>query len=140
MSDLPEKSVCAKSVGDHLENLARKRKTITYSDLLEAFDLPPVTQDYMWGQSPMPKVFGELDRHDSDNNLPLRTSVVVLKTNLKIKSSVPGNGYFKTLCNYRETLLPQSINEKRKAHCEELTRLHKAYPMALEPPRQSITV
>jgi hypothetical protein len=138
MSDLPEKSVCAKSVGDHLENLARKRKTITYSDLLEAFDLPPVTQDYMWGQSPMPKVFGELDRHDSDNNLPLRTSVVVLKG--QRKDPVPSDKYFIILCSYRKTQLPQSINEKRKAHCEELTRLHQAYPMALEPPRQSITV
>ncbi len=138
MSDLPEKSACTKTVGDRLENLARKRKTITYSGLLEAFGLPPVTHHYRWRRSPMPKIFGELDRQDIDNNLPLRTSVVVLKG--QRKDPVPSDKYFIILCSYRKTQLPQSINEKRKAHCEELTRLHQAYPMALEPPRQSITV
>lgn len=125
-------SPTTESVANYLANLARNRKTITYSDLLLAFDLPPITQNYRWRQSPMPKAFGLLDAYDIHNRLPLRTSVVVQKSKVKTKSPVPGNGYFKTLCHYRETPLPQSIDEKRKAHNEELVRLHRAYDINLD--------
>lgn len=114
-------------VAGYLEWLASEGKKIAYSDLLQHFGFPPVTDSYRWHQSPMPKIFSALDGSDIDHKRPLRTSVVVRKSKSKTLPSVPGNGYFKTLCAYRSKPIPHTIAEKRAAHDDEVKLLTAYY-------------
>lgn len=109
----------------YLEYLAKETMTVSYSDLQEYSDLPPLSPENRWQNSPLCKHFSALDSADKAAGRPLRTSMVVLKCSGKIP--YPGNGYFKSLRKYRGIELPVTASEKREVHKAELDRLFVYY-------------
>lgn len=109
-------------VAAYLEGLAINGEPVTYSDLLEYFGLPRISKRYLWNLSPMKDIFLALDSADAKAGRPLRATMVVRKD-----TRIPGNGYFRSLCGYREILIPESTLEKRELHKGELGRLAGYY-------------
>lgn len=124
--------VSEQSVAARLEGLAKESPPVTYSDFLEYFGLPRVVNRRTWSDSAVSKYFPEIDAADKRANRPLRTSMVVRKKGEK--KTFPGNGYYKSLCEYREISLPITAPEKREVHKAELDRLFDYYRVdAVEP-------
>jgi hypothetical protein len=73
-----------------LEDKARRKRTIYYSELVTQFGLPPL--DGAWLGHPLERAFDALDREDAMAQRPFRTSMVISK-----EKNMPGDGYFKSL-------------------------------------------
>jgi len=77
-------------IGQYLEQLAKNKKTIFYSDLVAHFSLPSLKG--AWSSHPLSEIFETLDQQDTIQNRPFRTSVVITK-----EGNMPGNGFFEAL-------------------------------------------
>lgn len=73
-----------------LEDKARRKRTIYYSELATQFGLPPL--DGAWVGHPLARAFDALDREDAEAGRPFRTSMVISR-----EKNMPGDGYFKSL-------------------------------------------
>jgi hypothetical protein len=73
-----------------LEDKARRKRTIYYSELATQFGLPPL--DGAWVGHPLARAFDTLDREDAELHRPFRTSMVISK-----EKNMPGDGYFTSL-------------------------------------------
>ena len=77
-----------------LEDRARRRRTVYYSELVAQFGLSPL--DGTWTGHPLERAFDSLDREDAERNRPFRTSMVISK-----EKNMPGDGYFKALADLK---------------------------------------
>ena len=86
-------------LGEFLENRAKRCEPIFYNELAMIFGLPPVTE--AWSSHPLCELFDTLDVADQQAGSPFRTALVVGK-----QTSIPGDGFFKTLNRLRNTPYP----------------------------------
>ncbi|HOW75102.1 MAG TPA: hypothetical protein P5102_09780 [Candidatus Competibacteraceae bacterium] len=110
-------------IGLFLEEQARKRRTVYYSDIVARFGLPPM--DGLWLNHPLSEIFDVLDQEDAMSNRPFRSAVVISK-----ERNMPGNGFFEALERLRGI---QTSNEQR---LEAFTRELEAtfgYPWKIQP-------
>jgi hypothetical protein len=94
-----------------LEDKARRRRTIYYSELVEQFGLPPL--EGAWIGHPLERAFDALDREDASANRPFRTSIVIAKD-----KNMPGDGYFKSLSELKG-ITAKSENQRLQAFSQE---------------------
>lgn len=97
----------------YLERMARARRTVFYSQLVERFGLPPL--DGNWLGHPLCDAFGILDRQDAEAHRPFRTSMVIAK-----ETNMPGDGYFKSLTLYKGIVVSGEM-QRLEAFSRELT-------------------
>src|SRR5258708_22215938 len=88
--DITEGNVDLDKLAKFLEDKARRRRTIYYSELVEQFGLPPL--EGAWIGHPLERAFDALDREDAEAKRPFRTSMVISK-----EKNMPGDGYFTSL-------------------------------------------
>jgi hypothetical protein len=96
-----------------LEDRAKRRRTVYYSELVEQFGLPPL--DGAWLGHPLQRAFGALDAEDAEARRPFRTSLVISKEN-----NMPGDGYFKSLAELKG-IHTKSEKQRLEAFSKELT-------------------
>ncbi|MGE0357726.1 MAG: hypothetical protein AB7P08_12540 [Burkholderiales bacterium] len=96
-----------------LEDKARRRRTIYYSELVAEFGLPPL--DGAWVGHPLERAFDTLDREGADAKRPLRTSMVISK-----EKNMPGDGYFKALSELKG-INAKSENQRLEVFSNELS-------------------
>jgi len=121
MNCLP--SISQQEVAKYLVMLVCDGKApVTYSDLLEQFGHPPISQRCLWHQSPMKGIFSLLDKADISEGRPLRTTMVIRKD-----TKLPGNGYFRTLAGCQAISIPRSKPERLELHEAEMARLVALY-------------
>ena len=97
----------------YLEDRARRRRTVYYSELVEQFGLPPL--DGAWIGHPLERAFDALDREDAEKQRPFRTSMVISK-----EKNMPGDGYFKALAELKG-IHTKSDNQRLEAFSKELS-------------------
>ncbi len=81
-------------LAEYLDGIAKKGKTVFYSELVKQFDLPPL--DEAWTSHPLSAAFDRLDKEDAEAGRPFRTSVVIAK-----ELNRPGDGFFKSLAELK---------------------------------------
>jgi hypothetical protein len=91
----------SREIASFLEDSAKTRTPIFYSDLSRKFGLPPVTD--AWTSHPLRAIFGELDLEDQEQNRPFRTALVIAK-----ETSIPGNGFFTAHHDLRGISVPKN--------------------------------
>jgi hypothetical protein len=77
-------------IGLFLENVARKKETVSYSELCRNFNLPSFNG--LWQSHPLSGILETLDQYDAAHNRPFRSAVIVTK-----EDSSPGKGLFEAL-------------------------------------------
>ena len=97
----------------YLEDRARRRRTVYYSELVEQFGLPPL--DGAWIGHPLERAFDALDREDAEKQRPFRTSMVISK-----EKNMPGDGYLKALAELKG-IHTKSDNQRLEAFSKELS-------------------
>lgn len=95
-----------------LEDKARRKRTIYYSELVEQFGLPAL--DGAWVGHPLERAFDTLDREDAAAGRPFRTSMVISK-----EKNMPGDGYFKSLFELKG-VSAKSEKQRLEAFSQEL--------------------
>jgi hypothetical protein len=111
-------------VGLFLEEKARNRRTVYYSDIVAHFGLPPM--DGLWASHPLSRIFEFLDREDAMSNRPFRSAVVISK-----KRDMPGNGFFEALERFRGI---QTSNEQQRLEAFRNERdATFGYPWTIQP-------
>lgn len=121
----------ATELGDYLEKLARTGKVVAYSDLSDHFRLP---KKMPWKDNPLYKLLGDVTQEDIRVKRPLRISIVVSMKDGK--RTVPSDGYFTTIANYRKEQIPGTKAEKRSIHDRELKVTMAYYGFHGEPNRE----
>jgi NADH:ubiquinone oxidoreductase subunit len=96
-----------------LEDRARRRRTVYYSELVEQLGLPPL--DGAWVGHPLERAFDALDREDAEKHRPFRTSMVISK-----EKNMPGDGYFKALAELKG-VHAKSDKQRLEAFSNELS-------------------
>jgi hypothetical protein len=96
-----------------LEDKARRRRTVYYSELVTQLGLPPL--DGAWIGHPLERAFDALDREDAEAHRPFRTSMVVSK-----EKNMPGDGYFKSLSELKG-IHAKSEKQRLEAFLQELS-------------------
>lgn len=96
-----------------LEDRARRKRTVYYSELVEQFGLPPL--DGAWMGHPLERAFDALDREDAEKQRPFRTSMVVSK-----EKNMPGDGYFKALAELKG-ISAKSAKQRIETFSKELS-------------------
>lgn len=96
-----------------LEDRAKRKRTVYYSELVTQFGLPPLEGG--WMGHPLERAFDALDKEDAAANRPFRTSMVISKDN-----NIPGNGYFKSLFDLKG-ISAKSEKQRIAAFSQELT-------------------
>ena len=96
-----------------LEDKARRKRTIYYSELVTQFGLPPL--DGAWVGHPLERAFDALDREDAKAQRPFRTSMVISK-----EKNMPGDGYFKALFEFKG-ISAKSEKQRVEAFSRELS-------------------
>ena len=81
-------------IGQYLESIARQSQIVTYGQLVQRFDLPPL--DGAWAAHPLAQIFDLIDQQDAKAERPFRTSVVVGQG-----SNMPGAGFFEALERFK---------------------------------------
>lgn len=106
-------------VGIFLEEQAKLKKTIFYSDVTRKFpDLPPLGPH--WKSHPLCSIFGELDHEDNLKERPLRTACVVSR-----ETGRPGQGLFDTIENLRNQTILKT--ERYAVWARELNAVFEYY-------------
>lgn len=104
-----------------LEDMAKEEKVISYQDLSSQYGLPA-----KWTMKHrLASMVTQITEQDIADNRPLLCSVIV-KSKKPLEKSVPGKGYFKLLCKYRDIPIPTKLGEKQVVHQKELDRLRAA--------------
>lgn len=108
-------------IGLFLEERARNRRTVYYSEVVDRFGLPPL--DGAWLSHPLSGIFEVLDQEDARNHRPFRSVVVISR-----QRNMPGDGFFEALGRLRGI---QTSNEQQRleAFSRELTATFD-YPWA----------
>jgi len=96
-----------------LEDKAKRKRTVYYSELVTQFGLPPL--DGAWIGHPLERAFDKLDREDAGAHRPFRTSLVVSK-----EKNMPGDGYFKSLSELKG-IHAKSEKQRLEAFLQELS-------------------
>lgn len=117
-------SELSSQIGLFLENQARKKRTVYYSDIVARFGLPPMGA--LWSNHPLSEIFEVLDQEDTMSNRPFRSAVVISK-----ERNMPGNGFFQALERLRGI---QTSNEQQRmeAFRNELDATF-GYPWTIQP-------
>jgi hypothetical protein len=121
----------AAELGDYLEQLARTGKVVAYSDLSDHFRLP---KKMAWKDNPLYPLLGDVTQLDIRAGRPLRISLVVSK--IKEKKTIPSDGYFTIVANYRHEQIPDAKAEKKRIHDRELKTTLTYYGFQGEPNRE----
>jgi hypothetical protein len=100
-------------LANFLEDKARRRRTIYYSDLVTQFGLASL--DGAWVGHPLARAFDTLDREDAEAGRPFHTSVVISK-----EKNMPGDGYFKSLSELKG-VHAKSEKQRLEAFSQELS-------------------
>jgi hypothetical protein len=111
----------AAEFGEYLGQLAGAGNLVAYSDLSDHFRLP---KNMAWKDNPLFPLLGEITQADKTAKRPLRISIIVSKT--KGKKTIPSDGYFKTIADYRKEQIPATKAERQNIHDREL-KLTLAY-------------
>jgi len=102
-------------VRNYLDDLAARKKLITYCDLSRQFGFGAMVPELPVAMS---KIFDQLDREDAGTNSPFITSVVVSRENGK-----PGSGYFNALRKYKGI----DVSDTDKAWIAEIIALRQLF-------------
>jgi hypothetical protein len=113
----------------YLEDRAKRKRTVYYSELVAHFGLPSLNGT--WVGHPLRRAFEALDREDAEADRPFRTSMVISK-----EKNIPGDGYFKALADLKG-IHTKSEEQRLEAFSRELSSAmnHRWWPMT---PNQSI--
>lgn len=74
----------------YLEGKARAKKPVTYREVVDHFELEPLTE--AWTTHSLAGAFEQLDQQDANADRPFRTAMVYSK-----ERSMPGPGFFHSL-------------------------------------------
>jgi hypothetical protein len=105
-------------IGNFLEQRAQlgpDQAVIFYGDLANRFDLPPIVT---WNLHPLREIFGTLDQEDAAMERPFRTALVV-----RMDGGMPGPGFFTTLGELRDVIIPNAEQERYELFLGELNNL-----------------
>ena len=101
----------------YLEEKAKTKRTVYYSELVSRFRLPPL--DGAWMGHPLQRAFDTLDREDAEAHRPFRTSLVIAK-----ETYMPGDGYFKSLFELKG-MSAKSEKQRLEVFTQELSAAMK---------------
>lgn len=106
------------SIGSFLEEIAKAKKLVTYQEVVDRFQLPPLQGN--WNSHPLSQAFEALDQEDASKQRPFRTAVVVRKDK---SNQMPGNGFFEALERLKSVPCRNAI-DRQKVWVSELNSAH----------------
>ncbi|MHA3048123.1 hypothetical protein [Acinetobacter sp. ANC 4639] len=107
-----------KLVSEQLEKAIKSKKTMTYTEIVNHFGLPPL--DGHWKSHPLCSLFELIDQEDAKEKRPFKTAIVVSS-----KEQKPGTGLFEALERLKKIPDPKTPEARDKIWVAELNAVFK---------------